>query len=181
MKSFPSSKNCARLVLFIRLHATYSFISNMSVDVFGRQLAKSGGGGGGRGPTGQGFLLTDDGNYDIASKVLCNVADAREKTDAVNLEGVERVVQRATQIIIEHFNPMIEELRRIEGEIGLSVDEALDPIAAELMKTKNTLNDLVSKFRLMTDELKLTQTKVNELESRFGVTSIISSSSSSSM
>lgn len=59
----------------------------MSVDKFGRysssgnaQIAQ-----GQKGPKGDGFNLTDDGDYDIQLKRICNVGTPTENGDAVNL------------------------------------------------------------------------------------------------
>lgn len=38
-----------------------------------------------RGPKGEGFLLTHDGNYDMRRKRLCNLENAVEDSDSVNL------------------------------------------------------------------------------------------------
>lgn len=38
-----------------------------------------------RGPPGEGFQLTRDGNYDLKGKRLCNIADPIHKDEAVNL------------------------------------------------------------------------------------------------
>ena len=40
-----------------------------------------------RGPKGEGFRLTEDGNYDIGRKRLCNLDDAVEDTDSINLKS----------------------------------------------------------------------------------------------
>src|SRR5436190_20120668 len=56
----------------------------MSVDKFGRTSAEEGS----RGPPGEGFSLTDDGNYDIQGKALRNVASPVQLSDAVNLEFI---------------------------------------------------------------------------------------------
>ena len=60
-----------------------SAIQIMSVDVFGRQLVN---GKGSRGPPGIGFTLTRTGYYSLENKKLCNLLDASEDTDAVNLK-----------------------------------------------------------------------------------------------
>lgn len=69
----------------------------MSVDKFGRhtesvklqQVAK--------GPPGEGFKLTPDGDYDIQEKFLKNVPDAVDETDAVNL----RVLKSKTRLCLK--------------------------------------------------------------------------------
>ena len=56
----------------------------MSVDKFGRTSAEEGS----RGPPGEGFSLTEDGNYDIQGKALRNVASPAQRGDAVNLDFI---------------------------------------------------------------------------------------------
>lgn len=56
----------------------------MSIDVFGRVL-KQKSGAGARGPPGEGFQRTSNGDFDISHKRLCNVATPQEDLDAVNL------------------------------------------------------------------------------------------------
>lgn len=41
---------------------------------------------GGRGPPGVGFSLTENDDYDMKNHRLCNVADPKELTDAVNMQ-----------------------------------------------------------------------------------------------
>ena len=59
----------------------------MSVDVFGRSLIRAGEVQ--QGPSGVGFSLTEDGDFDIEKHRLCNVASAVHLTDAVNLQDLE--------------------------------------------------------------------------------------------
>lgn len=58
----------------------------MVVDKFGRYSVSSNKGE--RGPKGEGFVVTNDGHYDIQGKRLCNVLSAKEENDAVNLKDI---------------------------------------------------------------------------------------------
>lgn len=60
----------------------------MSVDKFGRQ-ASSSGNSGQRGPKGDGFVLTKEGDYDICRKRLRNVMEPENDDDAVNLKRLK--------------------------------------------------------------------------------------------
>lgn len=79
-----------------------STICTMSVDVFGRQLMRrslaKNGIPGGRGPPGQGFKLTADGQYDIDHKRLCNLADPIEQTDAVSVKVMQSAIQQEVRL-----------------------------------------------------------------------------------
>lgn len=62
----------------------------MSVDKFGRHesfVAREVL----RGPPGEGFLLTEEGHYDLKRKRICNVADPVYNEEAVNLKTVLRI------------------------------------------------------------------------------------------
>ncbi|KAK0157124.1 hypothetical protein PV327_011376 [Microctonus hyperodae] len=61
----------------------------MSVDIFGRELRKniheSSSCSSSRGPPGDGFKTTTDGQYEMENKRLCNVASSEGVNDAVSL------------------------------------------------------------------------------------------------
>lgn len=58
----------------------------MSVDIFGRSQS----GRVTRGPPGVGFSLTESKDFDLKQKRLCNLGEAIENSDAVNLNVLER-------------------------------------------------------------------------------------------
>lgn len=64
----------------------------MSIDVFGRQLERSGGSL--RGPPGVGFRLTPDGNFDIERKRICNLGEPIQPNDAVDLNTLRLIIQK---------------------------------------------------------------------------------------
>ena len=61
----------------------------MSVDKFGRHV---GGGQCSRGLKGGGFDLTNNGNFNINNKRLCNVANAEDVLDSVNLQTLQESI-----------------------------------------------------------------------------------------
>ena len=63
----------------------------MAVDKFGRYSDESKSSA--KGPKGEGFALTSDGNYDVKNKRLCNVADPVDSEDTVNLETLRKTVE----------------------------------------------------------------------------------------
>lgn len=62
----------------------------MGVDKFGRHTVISSKGV--RGPKGEGFNLTASGDFDVEGKRLCNVLDAKDGGDAVNLNTAKSMV-----------------------------------------------------------------------------------------
>lgn len=95
----------------------------MSVDVFGRHLKKKDQGAS-RGPPGVGFNLTSTGDYDIRSKKLCNVADATNQSDAVNLKTLEAKIDAIT----EKYNQSISSLLKSIGALTTDINENREDI-----------------------------------------------------
>lgn len=62
----------------------------MGVDKFGRHIVSTGKGV--RGPKGEGFVVTNDGHYDIQGKRLCNVLSAKDGSDAVTLKDINNML-----------------------------------------------------------------------------------------
>lgn len=85
----------------------------MSIDVFGhvfvenKEIIK--------GSPGLGFQLTNEGNFDIQDKILCNVADAIGSNDAVNLRTVEKLLQD----IVNKFDKIEKRVRHLESQLQL--------------------------------------------------------------
>ena len=102
----------------------------MSVDVFGRSLknkikvVK--------GPPGQGFSLTSSENYDIRGKKLCNVGEAVDITDAVNLNFLEKYIQHIKQEIISQLRLLDEQFQKVEEE-ALQEKERLTSFRKEII------------------------------------------------
>ena len=67
-----------------------------SVDVFGRQLTRSVGGS--RGPPGERFKITLNGQYDMDNRRLCNLADPTSNNDAVSMRVMQSTVQQEVRL-----------------------------------------------------------------------------------
>ena len=78
----------------------------MSIDVFGHSLEKTTGN---RGPPGIGFKISDDGQFNIDKKRLCNVGSPVQPGDAVNLDTLNHKVETLKSLIDEKIK-FIEEL-----------------------------------------------------------------------
>ena len=70
----------------------------MSVDAFGRTLKDSKVV---RGPSGVGYKLTSEGDYDLDYKKLCNVADPSESGDAINLKFLIKSLGEISKTVSE--------------------------------------------------------------------------------
>lgn len=86
------------------MHCSLSFIPlpAMSVDKFGRHIISSNKGE--RGPKGEGFTFTEEGNFDVQNKRLCNVLNAKYDNDAVNLLNLKVLLKPCLQEVNEVFN-----------------------------------------------------------------------------
>lgn len=100
----------------------------MSIDVFGRRLVHADVS---RGPPGLGFKLTADGNFDIENRKLCNVGDAVDQDDAVNLKSMKKIINRKTEKIIQ-------DLQGLET----LVNDKIRNFEAEFARINNKLSDL---------------------------------------
>lgn len=118
----------------------------MSVDIFGRKFRKSVGING-RGPPGNGFKITADGQFDIDGKRLCNIADPKDSNDAVSFG-----------IMMTIFNSEVE---KIHQEL-LSVRQELNTRASALRKSLRQQRELIEKELLNRAETIPTSTAKEE-------------------
>lgn len=100
----------------------------MTVDVFGRQLNTSGGAGP-PGKPGVGFKTTTDGQYNLEQKRVCNVGDAIEPYDAVNLAVLKMHIAALSDKI---QSSMIDRCERkiiaLEERLKIKITELRDEI-----------------------------------------------------
>lgn len=78
----------------------------MSLDKFGRYKSGVGSGNLTKGPKGDGFRFTKEGNYDINNKKLCNVAKATEPTDGINYENLNTEIDKIKQYVLDLENKL---------------------------------------------------------------------------
>ena len=107
-----------------------------SVDVFGRQLTKSVGGS--RGPPGEGFKITLDGQYDIDNRRLCNLADPISDSDAVSM----RVMQSTVQQEVGLTNAVTSSLRNDVNDTSVMIQK-LQSQFQESLKNERINNETV--------------------------------------
>ena len=82
----------------------------MGVDVFGRRLVESKEVH--RDPPGIGFSVTTSGDFDIENKLLCNVAEAQNDSDAVNLALVNKLNSELLNKILSTITGMKADLKQ---------------------------------------------------------------------
>lgn len=102
---------------------SFQYILRMTVDVFGRSLNTSASVGP-PGKPGVGFKTTKDGHYDLDAKKVCNIGDATELNDAVNLSvlktSMDDVGIKINGSVIDYCETRIYTLEhQLRTEIGL--------------------------------------------------------------
>lgn len=117
--------------------------------MFGRQLKTSGGGGAGPpGKPGVGFKTTADGHYNLDSKRLCNVGDAKEPGDAVTLDVLTFRLNSLAQSINHSMNEKYQSnVIALESRLRANIKK----LHEELMDMKTAIGDLRSDIRLLQD------------------------------
>lgn len=71
-----------------------------------------------RGPKGEGFRLTTDGHYDMKNKRLCNVGDAADGSDSVNLN-----VLRSTTLACDTSGNLFDAQSKRITNVGTAVND----------------------------------------------------------
>lgn len=111
----------------------------MSVDVFGRQWIREKEVY--RGPAGIGFTVTTSGDFDIENKLLCNVAEAENDSDAVNLLQLklwrDKLEEDIKKDIAESTVKIKQEIQGLREEIKKSVIEEL---SVDIEENKNNIS-----------------------------------------
>lgn len=101
----------------------------MTIDKFGRQSKGEGGENNLRGPKGDGFHFTNDGNYDIQNKKMSNVAEASDPTDVVNLRLLENKLKTLENSVLSGVHPRIS-----------NIETKINSFTKDLYKITNSLS-----------------------------------------
>lgn len=120
-----------------------------------------------RGPPGEGFQLTQSGNYDLKRKRLCNLADPLITEDAVNL----KTLQTLTLHCDTHDGYFDAKGKKI-GNIGTANadTDAVNRgfILQEIGKLKNILNDRIDMLSSNIFNIVSINKDTNELSAKDG-------------
>lgn len=115
----------------------------MSVDKFGR-YSKRVDGVSKRGPPGQGFLLTSDGNFDLTNKRLKNLNKPEDKYDAVNKIYIEEHVERKiSNFYLNNISKINSEMKQLKENVN-SMSSRISSVNNNLFKK---IDDLERKFK----------------------------------
>jgi hypothetical protein len=113
----------------------------MSVDKFGRHLSV---GQSQRGPKGDGFEHTPDGNFNIQNKRLCNVANAVDNKDCVNLETLNLSLGN-------YISTIDEKLKEKDKNVEISLGNCLTKNDHKVFDAKSGIISNLSKPKHMYD------------------------------
>ena len=95
---------------------------------------------------GQGFSLTSSEDYDMRGKKLCNVGEAVQITDAINLNFFKVYVQNIKQEILSHNVELLnKEIKKVEEQalqekerIKSLIKDILWPLIQDVHQLKNS-------------------------------------------
>lgn len=136
----------------------------MSVDVFGRTLidnkkVK-------KGPPGIGFLLTDDGNFNIDGKRLCNIASPEDSNDAINLNFLKtflesKVWMTPSVVIADNYEKILNEQRT---KLNDFLKNVVFELLMEWKQFKHQRGENSSKIDVLLEELNSYDTSLTDLK-----------------
>lgn len=110
----------------------------MSIDVFGRHLDRVAAAS--RGPPGVGFKITSDGHYDVDGKRICNLSEAKEQYDAVNLGLVQRIIQNEIRTVYKVTSSMRTEIDNNSLMIRILEESINEKLKTLQINTKQDLS-----------------------------------------
>lgn len=120
-----------------------------------------------RGPKGQGFNMTADGDYDMQSKRICNLKDAESPTDAVNLQILKIGLDKC--VTVDAVNEKLVEVRSQVSDVCKQRSDAIENgLAEKFFSVKSqVVGDFKSHFETFENELEsrlqTLQTLTNQL------------------
>jgi len=92
----------------------------MSIDVFGRTLGAAETN---RGPPGIGYKITEENQYDLENKRLCNVGTATHPNDAVNLKTLHDILSVEIKNIYDSLSKMKTDLKELDRIMDIHREE----------------------------------------------------------
>lgn len=136
------SHKCRAIPLFI-LDRRYSRVT-MVIDKFGRDSHPHVSGGVvQRGPSGVGFKLSSDGNFDIDGKRITNVSDPLEDNDAVNKKSTlivsENTISARKRRLVEVADPIDDSDVPTKQFVQSMLDRTALAVLAKCMTVNNSV------------------------------------------
>ena len=111
----------------------------MSVDAFGRASKRSKIGE--RGPPGEGYKLTSQGDYDLDNRKLRNLADPAEETDAVTLKVLNNKIDILTVGLQKSITARLREyVDQFADNFEKQIEKIVDNFEKEIERNTNNIN-----------------------------------------
>ena len=107
----------------------------MSVDVFGRTLKSEGI----RGAPGAGYNFTDDGQFDLENKRLCNLSDPIQPEDAINLKFLKQLIESEVQSV----NKVTLAVKKDIDNLYVLLKDIKEQIIPKIQNDMKNLNDIL--------------------------------------
>lgn len=131
----------------------------MSVDVFGRQLdhiKSTVRTSGSRGPPGEGFKITTDGQYDMDHRRLCNLDDPVEENDATSLKIMRNIMRDEIRLIYnvtEELGGKVDSVETIVEGFQRNFLETMRRKSIDEEEVQNHLTNHFESIQRLTEEL----------------------------
>ena len=114
-----------------------------------------------RGPPGEGFRLTPEGDYDITNKGLCHVAPPMDVHDAINLDYVEDLIQTESTQMQRRLANLRQSIEKILANLENMLANLKSELTEKLQQQRTDL-DMTHSLTLRHAELiKALDVKVN--------------------
>ncbi len=118
-----------------------------------------------RGRPGIGFKLTEDGDFDLGNKRLCNIAIPVEETDAISKKYHDHELTNAIATTKENIKKEKELVIKELSDISSQLNENFETVSKDVITVKIDLYENLNKLRyykLNLDELKGITDEVSE-------------------
>lgn len=118
-----------------------------------------------RGPPGEGFQLTQDGNYDLKRKRLCNLADPVSNEEAANLKTI-RTLTLNCQTADGVFDAKNKRIQNIANASADNDAVSREFVMREINKLKKNLNEKIDKISSKLFSISHSKKDANEVSPR---------------
>lgn len=123
-----------------------------------------------RGPRGEGFNLTTDGNFDVGNKKISNVGNPTGPTDVVNLGFFRDALLNFSKELKEHFKRVLELSNAVEVTSNyISFQNKKRLVSVKGAKDKNDVvikKDLETSINSLNIEIASIKSSVSQLQGK---------------
>ena len=124
-----------------------------------------------RGPPGEGFRLTTEGDYDITNNRLCHVAPPMDVHDAINLDYVEDLIQTESTQMQRRLASLRHSMEKILVNLENMLANLKSKLTEKLQQQRTGLGMTQSLTLRHAELIQALDVKVNRSHVRDGETS----------